>query len=561
MSKSRGKGGGTRFFGTAIVVLLKAVAVILTIATPLLGVWVSSSLAAYLNGPIWLTILTGLLFFPLLPLAWEGFVAWRRSRKAVNRDRILTFVDRMILRTLFLNLAFLAVLLFSRPEVGFTALQARGDWMLEGVEADWVDDTRPWIFGAADRLEWLYELANENPYAEENPDEGVVPDLPPPAPEAKSPPSKSPPSKSPPSKSPPSKGGGLTGRWGGSEGGGRDAGPSKVDDSTAPDASVSEGPLNRGGPDNRGTNFDGDSPQPRNARKLWPTTSTLHSVVATMPASAETSINGVADYIKSRVNAPDERIRAAHDWVVDRIAYDVAALDLPRIPPQDAEIIFRNRKGVCAGYARLLRTMGKRLGLDVVYVVGNGREEDGEVSGIGHAWNAVKINGGWHLIDATWNAGSVGRDAGGAREFTKRYSTRYFLAPPEVFGLNHFPDDPRWQLRRRPLSRGDFIRQPMLDPRFFMQKMGLLEPTRSQITVGRDMVIRVDNPDGWFMLASFRPLSGNTNTKTRCQTTNGPQVRFNCRFPGAGTWRVQMFSNRQRYGSFAYVGQVLVNSR
>ncbi len=543
--------------GALIVLLLKAICLLLAIATPVLGVWVSSSLAAYLNGPIWATILVGLLFFPLLPLAWEGFSAWRRSRKEKKMERFLTFWDRLVLRTLFLNFTFLVVLLLARPEAGFTALQARGDWMLEGVEAPWASSVRPHLFKTADGLEWLYVAARENPYAEDNPDDDVVPDGPPggegatPGDDDGTGPS-GPGTKTNgdagPSKTDP---GGLGGRWGGvDDGSGGTPGTDGTKGAKIPPGTKGGGAV--GEPPDGGTRGG----RPKSVRVLWPSPATLHPVVAGMPASAETSIKAVAMYIGERETDELGRIRAVHDWVADRIAYDAPALELPRLPPQNAELIFKNRIGVCSGYALLLRAIAKEIDLNVVYVVGDSRDQSGDIAGGGHAWNAVKIDGAWHLIDATWDSGSVNDG-----RFKKGYNTRYFLAPPEVFGINHFPDRPQWQLRKSPISRGDFIRLPMLDPRFYVNKMRLIEPSRSQITVEDQVIIRVANPNKMFILADFKALGSTASKGTRCQVNHGAEERFVCKFPREGSWRVQMFMNRERYGSFSYAGQILVNSR
>jgi uncharacterized protein (TIGR03000 family) len=41
-----------------------------------------------------------------------------------------------------------------------------------------------------------------------------------------------------------------------------------------------------------------------------------------------------------------------------------------------------------------------------------------------HAWNAVKLDGEWHLVDATWGAGGI-KD----KQFVKKFKDYYFLAP------------------------------------------------------------------------------------------------------------------------------------
>lgn len=81
--------------GTALGWALKAVAIALMIATPSLGVWGASSLAAFLGGPVWLASGAGLLLFPITPLCWEAWAAHKRKQG----KRILTLFDRLILRT------------------------------------------------------------------------------------------------------------------------------------------------------------------------------------------------------------------------------------------------------------------------------------------------------------------------------------------------------------------------------------------------------------------------------------------------------------------------------
>ena len=42
------------------ILLLKILATLVIVAMPTLGVWVGSSMAAYLNGPLWAAVLAGL---------------------------------------------------------------------------------------------------------------------------------------------------------------------------------------------------------------------------------------------------------------------------------------------------------------------------------------------------------------------------------------------------------------------------------------------------------------------------------------------------------------------
>jgi len=113
-------------------VILDGLWLLLVLAVTGAGVWLSSSLAAYLNAPIWLAGLLGLLAFPVLPLAWESHASVRRARRPAARPRILTLWDRLVLRTLAVNLLIIAILLARWPATSFAALATRGDWFLEG---------------------------------------------------------------------------------------------------------------------------------------------------------------------------------------------------------------------------------------------------------------------------------------------------------------------------------------------------------------------------------------------------------------------------------------------
>lgn len=65
-----------------------------------------------------------------------------------------------------------------------------------------------------------------------------------------------------------------------------------------------------------------------------------------------------------------------------------------------------------------------------------------------HAWNAVKLDGQWQLLDVTWAAGYVND----GHQFVHRFNDQYFLTPPEEFILDHFPKDPQWQLLAEPVK-------------------------------------------------------------------------------------------------------------
>ena len=62
----------TGLAGGVLKNVLRLVWLALMIATPLFGFWLASSLAAYQNATQWLSLLVGLLLFPILPVGWAS---------------------------------------------------------------------------------------------------------------------------------------------------------------------------------------------------------------------------------------------------------------------------------------------------------------------------------------------------------------------------------------------------------------------------------------------------------------------------------------------------------
>jgi hypothetical protein len=466
------------------------------------GVWLSSSLAAYLNGPRWLASALGLLAFPLLPLAWEVRAASRRARSGTARPRVFTLWDRVVLRTLTVNVLIVGVLLARWPTTAFAALATRGDWFLEGRTGADAAVLRRVLFHSAGGLEWLYRATHDNPYEdqlarlpkrERHPEPAPVP---------------------------------------------------IANDVAQPSLSMSD--------------FVGGGAEPEAApglRRLadgtpvWPVPPEMHPAVAALPAEAETSIASVARYIAHEERDPWMRVKALHDYVADRVSYDAEAYRAGKYPPQDAETVFRTRRSVCAGYANLMAAMGEATGDEIVVVGGDARTDGRDLTGEGHAWNAARIGGRWTLLDATWDAGAL-KDG----RFVKGYSTEYLFTPPEVQGLSHFPDEAQWQLRHPPLSRGDFLRQPLMRPRFFAEGFTLVFPDRPQVTVDRVLEASIRNPRGRYMLAHYERRDG--SVRSDCDVEQGPSVSVRCPLPDEGTYRVVLFSNRERYGTYHQVGEI-----
>lgn len=172
-----------------------------------------------------------------------------------------------------------------------------------------------------------------------------------------------------------------------------------------------------------------------------------------------------------------EKARALFAWVAENIRYDYAkykdGLSKVRFSGQTIEEMeqqkqewhedqiratLRKKKGVCSDYSRLYQRMCDVAGVECVTISGLTRSLRGR--GGRHAWNAVRIDGKWRLVDATWGAGYIDDDTD---KFIRRFSPGFFDTPPELLILDHLPNEEKWQLLDQPVSKADFKKQPLVN--------------------------------------------------------------------------------------------------
>jgi hypothetical protein len=502
----------------------------LAILVPIFGVWLCSTLVAYSNGPALLAAASAILLSPLLPILWEAIV-----RRTEGLPVSGMAARRLVLRSLALNLVFVLLLLLLQPKTAFMALATRGDWMLgpEGSES-----VRQAFFSGGDRFEWLYGLAHHNPHRgtiagnqtdkngtsiEPSPQvSGLVatanapfdPEAPPIAP---------------------------------SKALGKSPGKAIGRSSTQPSTKAQNGLI----PGGRSPQFE---PQFQGNHWPWPK-QVLHPAIVDMPRTAETSIASVAQYLSAQEPDPVLRIKALHDYVADRLTYDTESPD-GKAPAQDAAAVFKRRTAQSGGYANLLSALGQAIGIDIPTISGNSRIPQSDLDGTAHAWNAVRLQNQWQLIDVTWDSVYLeGRNA------LKRYRTDYLFPPASLFAYSHFPDDAAWQLLDEPIDRGEFLRQPVLSPAFFAQDLALVSPQRSVTDLPSskgDAIVILENPQNRWLQLGYSPL----NT-WRVQPCGSPQTdgTLHCQLPKAGNYDLHVLAGDDRRGLLQDVALVRVSYR
>lgn len=176
-----------------------------------------------------------------------------------------------------------------------------------------------------------------------------------------------------------------------------------------------------------------------------------------------------------------DKTRAIFIWITDNIRYDCKKFHKPKdnsfsysseqqriakiaeIREKQALRTVKYKKGVCEDYAALFSKMCTVVDIETKIITGYARQNKNEIGkaprSANHAWNAVKLNNKWQLLDVTWASGNTDPEV---KKFTKSFKEGYFLTPPESFILNHYPTDSEHQYLENPLSKEDMRQVPVI---------------------------------------------------------------------------------------------------
>lgn len=169
----------------------------------------------------------------------------------------------------------------------------------------------------------------------------------------------------------------------------------------------------------------------------------------TTPSSKESSVEKLASHLTKKYGTEREKVRAIYVWLADNVKYSTATLNNQslsveqRLKRQEPEKVLRSKRAVCEGYSNLFKALCDASGLKALMVSGLTKLPNGKLAPTGHAWNLVRVDGSWELIDATWGAGGINGSNG---KYVKSLSEEFFLPSPGEFIQHHLPHDPLFQL-------------------------------------------------------------------------------------------------------------------
>jgi len=180
------------------------------------------------------------------------------------------------------------------------------------------------------------------------------------------------------------------------------------------------------------------------------------------------TIASLAVELEKTARTEADKSRAIWLWITDNITYDVDSFLSGAPIDTSAEATLKTRISICEGYANLFYALASEMGLEAAVVTGYAKGY-GYVEGMpfeiaNHAWNAVKIDGTWQLLDATWGAGVIDSN----QEFIRSYDESWHMPDPEQFIFSHLPENADWQLvDDYSIDKTRFESLPNLHPVFF----------------------------------------------------------------------------------------------
>ena len=198
----------------------------------------------------------------------------------------------------------------------------------------------------------------------------------------------------------------------------------------------------------------------------------IDSFAQNAPTDIDRDSATVANYLLKGCKNDLQKARAVFTWIANNIRYDDNAYNSGKYFSMSAQSVLKRKHAVCEGYSNLYKAIGQAMGLEVEIIDGYakayGYRPGQRFTGTppNHAWNAVKINGEWLLVDATWGAGFAEGGRGQLRS-RKAFTPYWFNVNKYEFLFLHYPAVSKWMLIPQAVTLKQYEEMPLVQPAFF----------------------------------------------------------------------------------------------
>lgn len=265
----------------------------------------------------------------------------------------------------------------------------------------------------------------------------------------------------------------------------------------------------------------------------------VDNVVAQYPRFSK--VEKLATKIKKDFSLDKDKVRAAFFWLANNIRYNLEEYynptqrsyhfrystevekqqKLQAVKDKIVADVFNTKFGVCEDYAQSFKKICDLLNIEAAVIKGNVRNTPQEIGkpeqNTNHAWNGVKINGKWLILDATWAAGFAQNG-----RWVKQFDNYFYDIPTDKILKTHYPEDSLWMLRFGRMSIEDFYNQPIYGKAFLNSKTELISPKTGIINLksSENITLKFKNLDTTSLI--FYNFKGHKYAqKPTIQTANG----------------------------------------
>ena len=213
----------------------------------------------------------------------------------------------------------------------------------------------------------------------------------------------------------------------------------------------------------------------------------VDKALKSLPERSKTTEEVMMERMKiARTNYSLSDIEAAYmvyKWEYENLQYDCYNLNHNRTKICYREdCTYSTGVGVCDGFSRLFVSFCNATNVEAYRVVGYTKVYD-YVPGVipnnsDHAYNAIKINGNYYLLDVTWGIGSCDGD-----DYVPKLRDSYFCTKPEIFIRGHFPVKEEFQLVYPHITLKEFFNMLEFEMEFYENGMTGVNPDSPLIKI------------------------------------------------------------------------------
>lgn len=269
------------------------------------------------------------------------------------------------------------------------------------------------------------------------------------------------------------------------------------------------------------------------------------------PKSVEKSLESLLSYLIKPAQNDFERVRAIYRWIITNINYDIDAFRQYSRSFVIPEEIFQKRLAVCYGFSILFKYMSQLAGLESVFIGGWARGRTGVEQIFSddnlHAWNAIKIENGWYLLDCTWGAGFFNNN-----QFTKQPIDFYFLTDPQKLIYTHFPEIPKCQLLTEAISKEEFSHWPLVRNRLFEYNVDFSAVSNGIIEVEGAGSFSFITPDDILLIARLKKNNQDLDSHWAFAQRSGKFYQIHFKLPEPGMYTLGIYGCKREQNEALY---------